>query len=287
MATTKLEDVQGQIQEVWSRLSMKELRSMILLPEMVNKDYTGDIRKENDTVHVTTYKVPNNTIRTIGVDADTYDTKKLETATVAITADKRAVSGHKFSDLVGIQTIIDPMNNPEIRQNMLQDIANQINGLCYSLVAPSTATPDHTIVEANLDAAALLTVRGLAADQNWNNLKPWNILCATNYYNDVLGDTTLASSDYGGQDRPTIGGKLALPRYGFNIFEDTTTGLGANTGIAFHPDFLALVMQTEIRFKISDLHAIGQFGFSLTADVVLGAKQLYQGDLKVIKFTTA
>jgi hypothetical protein len=179
------------------------------------------------------------------------------------------------------------MNNPEIRQNMLQDIANQINGLCYGLVSPSSTAPDHIIVEADLDADALLTIRGLAAAQNWNKMKPWNILCATNYYNDVLGDTTLASSDYGGQDRPTIGGQLALPRYGFNIFEDTTTGLGENAGIAFHPDFLALVMQTEIRFKISDLHAVGQFGFSLTADVVCGAKQLYQGGLKVIKFTTS
>jgi hypothetical protein len=265
---------------------MKELRSQILLPELISKDYQGEIKKEMDTVYVTTYKVPDNNIRTIGVDADTYDTKKLETAVVPIVADKRAVSGHKFTDLVSIQSIVDPRNNPEIRANMLYDIANQINNLCYSLVAPSASAPDHEIVLANLASDDLLTVRGLAADANWNRAKPWYVLGASNYYNDVLGDQVLSSSDYGATDRPTIGGQVALPRYGFNIFEDTTAGLGANAGIAFHPDFMALVMQTEIRFKISDLHAIGQFGYSLTADVVLGAKQLYEGDKKVIKFTT-
>ena len=287
MSTTKIEDVQGQIQKAWSKLSMKQLRSQILLPELINKDYQGDIKKEMDTVYVTTYETPRNKIRTVGVDADTFDTKKLKTVTVPIVADKRAVSGHKFSELVDIQSIVDPRNNPDIRQNMLYDIANQINDLCYELIAPSQAAPVHEIVLANLASDDLLSVRGLAANAKWNRFKPWNILAASNYYNDVLGDSVLASTEYGATDIPTIGGQLAKPRYGFNVFEDTTDGLGLNTGIAFHPDFMALVMQTEIRFKVSDLHAIGQFGYSLTADVILGAKQLNEGDKKVIKFTTA
>ena len=95
MTTTLLADVQCQIQTVWSELAMKELRSQILLPALVNKDYEGEIRQENDTVKVTTYKVPSNTIRTIGVDADTYDTKKLETASVSI------------SNVVGLRSLAD------------------------------------------------------------------------------------------------------------------------------------------------------------------------------------
>ena len=285
MATTKVADVADQVQTIWSPLFMQELREDLLLGALVNKDYQGEIRKRNDTVTVSQIVAPVSQLRTVGIDADSFESNKLETLKVDIKADKRAVSSYEFEDLVDLQSIIDT-GGADVRQALMHDVARQINDHLYSLVAPSAATPDHVLNSITaLDTAQMKALRLLASQAKWLKDKGWWLLADPSYYGDVLSDLTLASSDFGATDAPLIGGQLSQQRFGFNILEDNSRSV--DTGIAFHPDFLHLVMQTDAQFKISDQHSNKKFGFVMSVDLVFGAKQGIAGDEKVISFTAA
>ena len=108
------------------------------------------------------------------------------------------------------------------------------------------------------------------------------------YYSDNLNAQTLTSSDFV-PDAPVVSGQIARQRYGFNILEDNSAGIGtlAASGtedvcLAFHPDFMLLVMQKEPTFKVSDLHSNKQFGFVISVDMVFGAKLGIDGAKKHI-----
>jgi len=280
MGTTLLADVQEQVQTEWSAIFMQEFLESHLLASLVNKDYEGDIRKKNDTVRVSQIVSPTDTaLRTIGVDADTFESRKLETTYVDLVADKRATESYEFEDLIDLQTIIST-NDPKIRQSMMFSVGKQINDYLYSLVAPSAATPDHTITgEASLDSAAMLNLRTLASQSKWPAQERW-CLADPQYYSDVVADQSYSETDFAGMDIPGMTGRVGARRYGFNILEDDSRP--AQEALAFHPDWLLLAMQTEPRFKISDLHSNKQFGFVLSVDLVFGATLGINGDIKHI-----
>lgn len=283
MATTTLADTQDQIQLIWSQIFMQELREAFLIMNQVNKDYEGDIRRQNDTVRVSQINQNVSNLRSVGVDADTFSANKLETVKVDVKADKRAVSAYEFEDLIEIQSIINPRTNPEIRQSMMHDVGRQINDYLYSLVAASSS-----ITAATLDATSLADARLLAGQKLWPDGRPWYLNIDSKYHVDMLKDTTITNADFGATDRPVISGQFGINRYGFQIFEDKSLNRlksNAGYGLAFFPDWLLLVMQTEPQFKISDLHANKQFGYVMSVDLVFGAKLSIDGEEKHIDIT--
>jgi len=264
MGTTRLADVQAQIQTEWSALFMQEFLESHLLAALVNKDYEGDIRKRNDKVTVSQIVSPTDTaLRTVGVDADTFESRKLQTLSVDITANKRATESYEFEDLVDLQTIIDT-NDPKIRRSMMFSVGKQINDYLYSLVA--SANPQTSV--ASLSSANLLPIRTLASQLNWPSQERW-LLADPDYYSDIVADQSYSETDFNGMDIPGMTGRVGARRYGFNVIEDDSRS--AKSALAFHPDWLLLAMQTEPRFKISDLHSNKQFGHVLSVDLVFGA----------------
>lgn len=280
MGTTLIADLQDQVQTKWSALFMQEFLESHLLASLVNKDYEGEIRQRNDKVTVSQIVSPTDTqLRTIGVDADTFESRKLETLKVDLTADKRATESYEFEDLIDLQTIIDT-NDPKIRQSMMFSVGKQINDYLYSLVAPSAAAPDHTLTGvAALNAANMLSIRTLASQSKWPAQERW-LLADPQYYSDVVADQSYSETDFGGMDIPGMTGRVGARRYGFNILEDDSRS--AQEALAFHPDWLLLAMQTTPRFKISDLHSNKQFGFCLSVDVIFGATLGINGNVKHI-----
>jgi hypothetical protein len=280
MGTTRLEDVQAQVQTEWSALFMQEFLESHLLAALVNKDYEGEIRKKNDTVRVSQIVSPQDTqLRTVGVDADTFESRKLETAYVDIKADKRAVESYEFEDLIELQTVLDS-GDPKIRQSMMFSIGKQINDYLYSLVAPSAASPDHTLTGVtNLNSANMLSLRTLASQAKWPAQERW-VLADPQYYSDIVADQSYSETDFAGADIPGMTGRVGARRYGFNVLEDDSRP--AQEALAFHPDWLLLAMQTEARFKVSDLHSNKQFGTLLSVDLVFGGKLGINGDVKHI-----
>lgn len=287
MANTDLDNVTSAIQTFWSPLFMDELRQTNLLYNVVNKDYTGDLKQMGDTVKVNQINAPTGqrlTIDGAGVGR-TFTPETMSLSTVSITADQRLVASYDFHDLVAIQTMIDPVGAraQEVRAAMVQAISNQLNTYLYSLVAPTT-----TIASvAAMTAATVAQARELAAIAKWGYTKPWYSLLAPQYYSDLLTDVTITSADFNGGESPTVSGQIGLKRYGFNIFEDNTQTAGATAGgLFFHPDFLYMVTQQEPRFKISDKHSQHEFAYVMSVDWVIGAKLGIQGAAKHIKVQT-
>ncbi len=280
-AVTTLTDVSNQIQKFWSPLFMKELRATMLLGSLVNRDYDGEIKAGGDTVYVSQINAPTGENRTVGTDADAFGTEALSTSRISVQANKRAVGAFEFQDLAVLQSQLESEDS-EIRQALMYAVNNQINTYLYSLVSPSTSSPDHVLSSVtDLNAAQLSAIRVLAGEAKWNKLKPWYGLCSSSYYMDIADDTTMASSLYGASDQPTLSGQLGLPRYGFNIFEDTSRS--TDYAIFFHPDFMHLCTQREVQFKISDLHSQKRFGYVISADIIYGAALGISGSVKHIR----
>ncbi len=279
MTTTVIGDVTDQVQKYWAPLFMKELRESLLLGALVNKDYQGEIKAGGDTVYVSQINALTGSLGTVGTDADTFTTQKVSMTRIAITANKRATAAYEFEDLATLQSQLDSQDS-ELRASLLYAVQQQVNDYLYTLVAPSTAAPDHTITGvADLNATQMSIVRIAAATAKWDRSKPWYALLDPSYYGDVLDDATLASSDFTG-DRPMVGGQIVMPRFGFNVLEDNSKSV--DTGLFFHPDFMHLVMQTMPTIKVSDLHSQKRFGYVISADMIFGAKLGVAGNLKHI-----
>lgn len=288
MAVTDLASVANQIQKYWSPMFTKELRESLLLGSLVNKEYEGAIANQGDTVYVSQINAPTGQLLTVGTNADSFDTEEVSMTRISIQANKRAVAAFEIQDLAKLQSQLDAQES-ELKTSLMFAINKQINDYLYSLVAPSTSAPDHSIASVtDFNASQVATVRKLAAQAKWGKEKGWYLLVDPSYYSDLLNATTLTSSDYV-PDAPLVGGQMAMKRYGFNIFEDNSDGIltlgtsGADCALAFHPDFMHLVMQTQATFKLSDLHAQKKFGYVLSCDVVFGAALGINGNVKHIE----
>lgn len=280
--------VANQIEKYWSPVFTNQLRENLLLGSLVSKQYEGAIARQGDTVRVTQVNAPTGQLLTVGVDADSFSTQAISTSFVDLKADKRAVAAYEFQDLVELQSQLS-QNNPAVIEALMFAMSKQINNYLYSLVSPSTATPDHLISSVtDFNSTQLSACRVLAAQAKWNMAPGWYALLDPQYYQDLMNATTIASSDFGATDAPTISGQLALKRFGFNCFEDNSAGGGTATGgvdygLLFHPDFMHMVSQTQATVKISDLHSQKKFGVVMSVDLVFGAKLGIAGNVKHIK----
>lgn len=281
MSLTDVNAISNQIQKFWSPLFTKELRESLLLGALVDKKYQGDLKMMGDTVYVSQINAPTGQLKTVGTDADTFDSETVSTSRISIQANKRAVAAFEIADLVELQSQLGGEQS-ELRDSLRFAAERQINDYLYSIISPSASAPDHILSGVtDFNASQLLAVRLLAAQAKWRSEGGWWILADPSYYNDLLSAQTLTSADYVGGDQVVVGGKIATQRFGFNIIEDNS--LPTDTAYAFHPDFMHLVMQQEARFKVSDLHSNKQLGYLLSVDMVFGAAQGISGDKKVIK----
>lgn len=284
---TDLADVNGQIKEFWSSMFMDELKESTILPSLVNKEYEGEIQAEGNKVYVSQINRPNAERKTIGSGADSFNPSKLSTTRIEITADQRITASFEFNDIVGLQSQIRSQDS-KIRQALLESVEIELNNYLCSKVAPSASAPDHTLTSVtDFNAAQLGAVRTLASQAKWAKQGGWWLLADPVYYQDLLNATTLTSGDYV-PDAPVVGGQIARQRFGFNILEDNSAGLLSlqsgtqDAALAFHPDFMALCMQKEPEFKVSDLHSNKQFGYVISVTMICGAGLLPDGANKHI-----
>jgi hypothetical protein len=286
MAVTDLSALSNQIQKKWSPLFSKELRESLLLGSLVNKDYEGAIGKQGDTVYVSQLSAPTGQLKTVGTDADTFDSEQMVWDRVEIKADKRAVASFEVTDLAQLQSQLDdPAAQSQMRDALRFAVEKQINDYLWSLVNPSTASPNHLITsQASIGASELAAYRTLAAKAKWLKDGKWYGLLNPDYYEDILLAQTLTSKDYVDGQSVVVGGQVANERYGFKLLEDNSRN--SAKGLFFHPDFMHMVMQSEAQFKISDLHSQKKFAYLVSVDIIFGAKLGIDGDKKHIYVTS-
>lgn len=292
MSLTQLADLENQVQKKWSPLFMPELKEMTVLPSLINRDYEGEITQGFDTVYVSQVITPTATRKnTRDADADTFESSKVQTRRIAIVADQTITAAHEFSSLAELQTQLgSPEGKSEIRRTLLKSMELELNNYIYSLVASSATAPDHVLANvSDFNAAQLLTNRKLASQAKWSR-DEWWLLLDPSFFNDLLSAQTLTQMDSVGDGSSIVGGQFVSKRYGFNIIEDNSEGMKyvsptlatEDLGLAFHKDFMHLVMQKQPTFELSSLHAQKKHGFLLSVNMVCGAAQGLQGDVKSI-----
>jgi hypothetical protein len=280
--TTDIAQVQNQVQTLWAPLFQAELRAKLLLGSAINMNYSSELKAKGQVVRVSQIKKATGQTRTVGVDADAFESEQLQTAYVDVTANKRFVAAFEFTDLVDLQSQIGDQNS-EIRKALLYGMSKQVNSYLYSLVNPSTSAPDHLLSgNAAFSKQLLIDIRQLAGESHWADEDKYLFL-SPDYFADLLADTTLTNvNDFApGQDAPVIGGKNIMKRYGFNIVEDDS--LAATYGLAFHKDFLLMVAQTQPTFLVSSLHSQKKFGYVISVDMIGGAALGVEGNIKHVK----
>lgn len=271
----------GLVQDFWSPIFDKELRENNLWTGLLqDPNYTLQTIRGGDTVKITTINKPTSSIRTIGTDADTFDSSVLSTTQVSLQVNKRCVSAYEFEDLAMIMSQLEQQDS-EIREALLADVREQANDWIKSLISPSTSSPDHVVSGVtDFNLAQLSAIRTLSAKAKWGSSgQPWYLLADPSYYSDLIDDTTLSNAQSMGIGKsPILEGMFQFKRMGYNIAEDNS--LDTDTAFAFIPSFMKIIIG-EPRFKISDLHAQKKFGFVISIDFPLGAIQL--NDERVIK----
>lgn len=292
MSATLVAELADQAQKFWAPMMVDEMKESAILPTLVSREYMGEIKQGGDTVYISMVEAADGSIKTIGVDHQNYSSEKLKTQRVGIQANKIIEATLELDSLIDLQTQLgSPEGKSKIRNSMNKALELQLNKYLYSLIAPSTSSPDHSISGvSDFNAAQVLANRLLASQAKWASDAGWWMLLDPSYMNDFLAATTLVSADYVGADLPIIGGKKPYNRFGFNIMEDNSTAMNqlsptlaaADYALAFCPDFMYLVMQQAPTIKISDLHANKQRGFLLTAELVVGAGLSPEGSKKHI-----
>ena len=261
-------------------MMLEELKESSIVVNLFNRDYAGEIQKGGNTVKVTQIVRPKGSTKTIGESGyDVYNTEKLSTQQISITANKIFEAGFEFENIVDLQTQIGDQDS-KIRNALREAIEIQINNFCYSLVSASSKLGG----VSDFNASQISSLRKFAGQKKWRKDGQWYLLTDCSYYTDMLNAQTLVSQDYVGGETPVIGGQIVNKRFGYNIIEDNSDGLlslikkagGAaaeDAAIAFHRDFVHLVLQGEIDFKLSDLHAMKKRGYLLTAELIGGGAQ--------------
>lgn len=275
---TRMSDIADQVKKYWGPLGINKLKQDSLLPSLVSKEYEGTLQNEGDTVYVSEVNVPNATRKTTGAGEESFEASKVSTTRVGITANQTITAAYELQSLTQIESQIKE-GNSAIRESLMQSLEVKLNEYLYSLIAPSTSAPDHSVSGvSDFNATALLAVRKLASAARWAKDGNWYGLLDPSYYNDLLNAATMTSSDYV-PDQAVVNGQIAMKRFGFNLLEDNSDAIlslspalaGADVGLFFHKDFMHLVMPQSITFKISDLHSNKQHGYLLSAHIVCGA----------------
>jgi len=286
MSATLLADVADQVQKVWGPVGKDEFVEMAKLASVVNRDYEGQINKQNDTVYVSQInQMTAQRKSTSSTGANTFETQKISTSRVAIAADQTFSCAIEVEDLVALQSQIGAAES-EIRATMMKAMEDAVNTYLYSLVSPSLSAPDHSIASVtDFNESQLLAARLLASQANWPENDRYCFLDPS-YYNDLLAVANLTSADYA-PDMPKVGGSFAFKRHGFTIVEDNSSGLvtaGAATGTAdaalwFHKSFMHLVLGPTV-WELSSQHANKAFGYILSCRMYGGAVLGINGDEK-------
>lgn len=270
----------GLVQDFWAPMIEKELRENTLWGALLyDPNYTMEKIKGGDTYKISRINKPTSAIRTIGANADTFESNVLSSTQSNLVVDKRCVSAYEFEDLAVLMSQLEQADS-DIREALLADVREQMNNHIKSLIVPSTSAPDHDYSGVtDFNTAVLSNTRTLAAQAKWGNDKPWYLLADPVYMSDMLDDTTLsAANTMGTATSPILEGRFVLPRMGFNIVEDNS--LTTDLGYAFRTDFMKVIFG-QPRFLLSSLHAQKKFGFVLSVDFPIGCVQL--DNKKVIK----
>lgn len=256
-------ELDNLIPEIWSAKMYSELRNDVMFANIFSREYEGEIANFGDTVNVQQIVAPTGEI--ITDDKAQFNSQTMVVNRIAITANKRASAAFEFTDLAQLQSMAF---QADAQEALLYAIRLKLESDIIASLVPSATAPDHQISPASasdLASADLGSIRTLlsTAKVPVSNRK---LLLAPSYYGDLLSKTQVTSTDFVNGNSAQQG--VVSQFMGFEIMEHNL--LASDVGYAVHPSAMLLVMQQDIRIKISDLHSQNKYGYLLSADMVYG-----------------
>lgn len=263
MSVSTVSSMGNLVPEVFSANIYDELRNRIAFMNLFSREYEGEIRGLGDVVRVSQIVAPEGEI--LSSETQSFSSSQMQVNNLSITVNKRASASFEFSDLAQLQSL---SFQQDAQEALVYSIRKKIEEDIIDALVPSASAPDHQIAPASASdfaAADISSARTLLSEA----LVPAEnraFMLSPSYYGDLLTKTQLMSRDFNNTNSSAEGVIDAF--LGFTIMEHNL--LAADTGIAVHPSALPMVMQQDVRVKVSDLHAQNKYGFLLSADIVYG-----------------
>lgn len=251
------------IPEIWSAKMYDELRNSIMFANIFSREYEGEIKTLGDTVKVQQIVAPTGEILTD--DKQQFASSTMSINQFSIVANKRASAAFEFTDMAQLQSL---SFQAEAQAALVYAIRLKLENDIIAALLPSTSNPDHTIPPASASSLAAVDLGSIRTLLSAAKVPVTNryLMLAPSYYGDLLSVTQVVSSDFVSGNSAQSG--LLSQFMGFQIAEHNL--LSADVGYAVHPSALQLVMQQDIRIKVSDLHPQNKYGYLLSADFVYG-----------------
>jgi hypothetical protein len=258
-------ELDNLIPEIWASSMYDELRNQLMMGSVFSREYEGEIRNLGDTVKVNQIVAPTGEI--LSNDKDVFNSEQMTVNQFSVVVNKRAVASFEFTSLSQLQS---QSFERDAQEALVYAVQKQVENDIISALIPSASAPDHDIAPASagdLDASDLAGIRTLLSLAKVPKTNRW-FFGDPQYFGDLLQKNNFINSDYIPAGSPVSSAEFASPLYGFKIAEHDL--LSADVGYAVHPSALQMVMQQDLRIKISDLHAQSKFGFKMSADLVYG-----------------
>lgn len=263
MSVSGVSQMANLIPELWSPTMYAELRNSLMLADFFENSYEGVIRSMGDIVRVNQIQAPNGEILTD--DTQAFSSESLSIEQKSVTVNKRASASFEISDLAQLQS---QEFAAEAQNALVHAVRKKIEQDIIDALVPSASSPDHDIAPASasdLAAADLAGMRRLLRIAKVPTVG-LGLFIDPNYYADLLTKTQLVSRDF--QNAAATDNGMIGNLFGFNVAEHDL--LSADVGFACHPSALQLVMQQDLRIKVSDLHSTKKYGYIISADIVYG-----------------
>lgn len=263
MSVSGKTELDNLIPEVWSARLYSELRNSIAFVNFFSREYEGEIRQLGDTVKVNQITAPSGEILTN--DKAQFASETLTVTQQSIVVNKRASAAFEITDLAKLQSL--QFQNDAV-DALVYSIRLKMEADVLSALVPSASSPDHQISPASAGVLAAVDIASMRTLLSTAKVPVTNraLFLAPSYYGDILNSTQVTSRDFVAGNSAESG--VIDSFSGFRIMEHNL--LDADVGIAAHPSALQLVMQQEVRVKISDLHAQNKYGYLISADLVYG-----------------
>jgi hypothetical protein len=262
-------ELSNLIPEMWSENMYDELRAdQGQFRNFFFRDYEGEIKKKGDTVKINTFVAPTGELLEVGV-SNTFDINS-EAITITqqeVKADRIARASFVVENIADLQSM---SFQAEAQEALLYAVGKQMEDYIISGLIPDASHDLAPIAASDFAAADMSAARRLLSKHKVPNSRRRAFL-DVDYYSDLSLKTQITSSDYV-SSRPTESGVIGNNLYGFEVSENNN--LGADVGYFCHPTAMALVMQSGMEIKLSDMHPAGKDGWILTAQIVFGIKLL-------------
>lgn len=256
------------IPEIWSSRFYDVLVDRLPFIESVSKDYSGEIQAMGDIVNISS--IPEFDQATLLAEGQAGDADAVTITSQALTINSRAFKDVIITREADLQSL---SFMDELRDKMIFAINKKIQADIISAIVPSASAPDHQIAYDSGSTLALADILEAKELLDTANVMEDNRVCVLGsaQMNDLFNITGFVSRDFIPAGSPLTSGAIATPIAGFT---PKMTNVVSTTSYFFHPSFLTIAIQDQLRIAMYDMGVEGIRATRVNSCILYGIKQL-------------